>query len=200
VKLSSSFFETQLPIVVGNRKNIGKQIENCVSTVWARLVFPPQLLPALNECTKIRSGKARSVKEEGDRVSDSPLDLSTQRSDANDIFIAAKRESSNEKEHQHADVLSDTNANVPISGGFNSLNWGFTWRKGTCSSDSGKIVEEDCEEGEDREFLVTELEYHIHAVGATYQKHLKLLGAFLRISGWTYRTRGALRPLHAWTA
>ena len=111
-------------------------------------------------------------------MSDSPLDLSTQRSDANDIFIAAKRESSNEKEHQHADVLSDTNANVLSQGVLIPLIGVLPRGRELARPIVVRIVEEDCEEGEDREFLVTELEYHIHAVGATIPEALE---AFRRI-------------------
>jgi len=47
-----SFFETQLPIVVGNRKNIGKQIEKLRLDCVGKISVPPQLLPVLIKALK----------------------------------------------------------------------------------------------------------------------------------------------------
>ncbi|HWS83975.1 MAG TPA: hypothetical protein VN207_06920 [Ktedonobacteraceae bacterium] len=111
-------------------------------------------------------------------MGDNTSNLSTQRSDANDAFLAAKRENGNEKDRQHANVLSNTRENVLPQGVLIPLIGALPGGRELARPIVVRIVEEDCEEGEDREFLVTEPEYHIHAVGATMPEALE---AFRRI-------------------
>jgi hypothetical protein len=121
-------------------------------------------------------------------MTDSILELPTQRSSASEGIIAARRENASDEDYHYAHVSCDTDADVDADAQFQEADGDKGILVPLIGALPGgrelahplmvRIVEEDCEEGEEREFLVAEPEYHIHAVGATIPEALE---AFRRI-------------------